>query len=78
MKIDVSYKKLWHLLLDREMNKNNLRELTGLSTSTVAKITKCENINIDVLVKICHALGCNIGDIMDVLPSTVVKESPVG
>ncbi|GHV17903.1 transcriptional regulator [Clostridia bacterium] len=78
MKIDVSYKKLWHLLLDREMNKNNLRELTGLSTSTVAKITKCENINIDVLVKICQALGCNIGDIMDVLPPTEVKESPVG
>jgi DNA-binding Xre family transcriptional regulator len=77
MKVDVSYRKLWHLLLDRDMNKNKLRELTGLSTSTVAKITKCENINIDVLVKICQALGCNIGDIMDVLSPADTKESLV-
>jgi len=83
MKTYVSYKKLWHLLIDRDMNKNKLREITGLSTSTIAKITKCENINIDVLVKVCHALECNIGDIMDVLPTMQEmglpsdKQSPV-
>jgi DNA-binding Xre family transcriptional regulator len=68
MKVYVSYKKLWKVLIDRDMNKKNLRELTGISTASIAKLTKGENINTDILVKICHALGCNIGDIMDIFP----------
>ena len=64
----VSYKKLWKTLIDRDMNKRNLREMTGISTASVAKLTKGENINTDILVKVCHALDCNIGDIMDILP----------
>jgi len=63
-----SYKKLWKLLIDRDMNKKNLRELTGISTASIAKMTKGENINTDILVKVCHALDCNIGEIMDILP----------
>jgi DNA-binding Xre family transcriptional regulator len=68
MKVYVSYKKLWHILLERDMNKKNLREVTGLSTASVAKLSKGENVNTDILVKICHALNVNIGEIMDVFP----------
>jgi DNA-binding Xre family transcriptional regulator len=68
MKVYVSYKKLWHILLERDMNKKNLREITGLSTASVAKLSKGKNVNTDILVKICHALSVNIRDIMDVFP----------
>jgi len=64
----VSYKKLWKILIDRDMSKKDLRELTGVSTASIAKMTKGENINTIILVKICHALKCNAGDIMDILP----------
>ncbi len=70
----VSYKKLWKILIDRDMNKKNLRELTGISTASIAKLTKGENINTDILVKICHALECNISDIMDILPADKCAE----
>jgi DNA-binding Xre family transcriptional regulator len=60
-------------MLDREMNKKKLMSITGSSTSTMAKVTKCENVTLDVLVKICHALDCNIGDIMDVIPKDALK-----
>ena len=69
MKVYVSYKKLWKILIDRDMNKKNLREMTGISTASIAKLTKGENINTDILVKVCHALDCNIGEIMDILPA---------
>jgi DNA-binding Xre family transcriptional regulator len=75
MKVYVSYKKLWHILLERDMNKGKLRELTGLSTASVAKLTKGENVNTDILVKICHALKVNIGEIMDVFPPDKGVES---
>ena len=68
MNVYVSYKKLWKILIDRDMNKKNLRELTGISTASIAKLTKGENISTDILVKVCHALNCNIGEIMDILP----------
>jgi DNA-binding Xre family transcriptional regulator len=66
----VSYKKLWHLLIDRDLKKKDLMRLTGISTSSVAKLTKSENVNTDILVRICSALGCNISDIMDVIPDS--------
>jgi len=74
----VSYKKLWKMLIDHDMNKKNLREQTGISTASIAKLTKGENINTDILVKICHALDCNIGDIMDVLPDNDCIEPNTG
>ena len=69
----VSYKKLWHLLLDKDMNKQDLRKLTGISSSTIAKLTNGENVNTDILVKICEVLNCNISDIMDILPNEEKK-----
>lgn len=64
-----SYKKLWKLLIDRDMKKKDLRMLTGISSSTIAKMTKNETVSTDVLIKICSALNCDVGDIMEIVPS---------
>lgn len=63
-----SYKKLWKILIDRNMKKKDLMEATGVSPSTMAKLTAGENVNLDVLRRICEALKLNIGDIMDFIP----------
>jgi DNA-binding Xre family transcriptional regulator len=62
----VSYNKLWHLLIDKKMNKNDLRKATGLSTTTIAKLTKGQIMTTDILLKICKALDCDFADIMEV------------
>ena len=64
----VSYKKLWKLLIDRDMKKKDLREKANLSPSLVAKLGKNENMTTDVLVRICTALNCDISDIMEIVP----------
>ena len=63
----VSYKKLWKLLIDKDMNKTELRTATGITTTALAKLGRNENVNTEVLVKICKALECNIEDIMEVV-----------
>ena len=63
----ISYKKLWKLLIDKNMNKGDLTKVADISTSTVSKLAKGENVNTDVLLKICHALGCDLGDIAEVV-----------
>ena len=63
-----SYKKLWKIIIDREISKTEFRIKAGISTMTLAKLGKNENVSMDVLKKICKALDCNIGDIMDILP----------
>ena len=60
----VSYKKLWKLLIDKDMKKKDLRNATGMSSASMAKLAKNENITTDVLVRICNALGCDLSDIM--------------
>lgn len=67
----VSYKKLWKLLIDHDMKKKDLAEKASISSYTIAKMTKGENVTTDILVRICETLNCNIEDIMEVLP---VKE----
>ena len=62
----VSYKKLWKLLIDKDMKKKDLREATGISTASMAKLSKNENLTTDVLLRICDALKCDITDIMEV------------
>ena len=62
----VCYKKLWKLLIDRNMNKTKLREASGITTTALAKLGRNENVNTEVLVKICKALDCNIEDIMEI------------
>ena len=62
----ISYKKLWKLLIDKDMRKEDLRLKAGISTNTMAKLGKNENVNTDILVKICSALNCDIADIMEI------------
>ena len=63
----VSYKKLWKLLIDKEMTRTDLRIAVGASSSTFAKLSKDEYISFDLITRICKALNCNVGDIMDVV-----------
>ena len=63
----VSYKKLWKLLIDRDMKKKDLCAVAGISHASVAKLGKNENVTKDVLVKICTALKCDISDIMEII-----------
>ena len=62
----ISYKKLWKLLIDRDMNKRDLRLAAGISAASVAKLSKGLNVNTDILVKICKALECDTSDIMEI------------
>ena len=62
----MSYKKLWKLLIDRDMNKGDLRISAGISSASMARLSKNENVTTDILLKICNALDCNISDIMEV------------
>ena len=64
----VSYKKLWKLLIDKEMKKKDLRSLTGVSTTTMSRLAKDENVSTEILAKICAALNCDVGDIMEFVP----------
>ncbi len=61
----ISYKKLWKLLLDKNLNKTDLRVAVGMSSGTLAKLSKDEAVSMEVLAKICAYLKCNIGDIME-------------
>ena len=61
----VSYDKLWKLLIDKKMNKTQMRLATGISSSTLTKLSKEEPVTLEVLEKICNELHCNIGDIVE-------------
>ena len=63
----VSYKKLWKLLIDKDMMKKELSEKANVSYYTLAKMNKGENVTTDVLVRICKALECNLDDIMELV-----------
>ena len=63
----VNYNKLWKKLIDLEMSRTQMRLKAGISTKQLAKLGKNENVNTEILVKICEALGCNIDEIMDVV-----------
>lgn len=63
----VSYNKLWKLLIDKDMNKQDLKEKSGISAATVAKLGRGDNLTTDVLVKICDAIDCDITDIMELV-----------
>lgn len=62
-----SYKKLWKLLIDKDMKKKDLAEKAEVSNYTLGKLTRGENVTTDVLVKICKVLECDIGDIMEIV-----------
>ena len=62
----ISYNKLWKLLIDKRMNKKDLRLAAGVSTAVIAKLGKGDNVTTDVLLKICNVLNCDIADIMEI------------
>jgi len=66
----ISYNKLWKLMIDLNMNKTKLREVAGLSTNIIARLSKNESVSMDTLLRICTALRCNVGDIVDVIEET--------
>ena len=63
----ISYNKLWKLLIDKGMTKTQMRLQADISTTTLAKLGKNETVSMDILLKICKLLDCNVGDIMDVI-----------
>ena len=67
--MSTSYKKLWKLLIDKDMKKKDLAEAAGISNYTITKMGKGENITTDVLGKICAALDCSLDDIMEFIPN---------
>jgi DNA-binding Xre family transcriptional regulator len=67
----VSYKKLWKILIDRDMKKQDLQKEAKVSWGVVAKLSKGETVNMETLIKICKTLNCGVDDVMDILPDEV-------
>ena len=68
--MDVCYNKLFKLLIDKRMKKTELRQAIGVSPNTMSRLSNNEFVSMDVLVKLCRALNCDIGDIVEVVPIT--------
>lgn len=68
--MSISYKNLWKLLIDRDMKKKDLQKLAGISAASITKLGKNENVNTEIIAKICTALKCDVSDIMEVIPDT--------
>lgn len=71
---EFSYNRLWKMLIDRNMKKGELQEMSNVSAASIAKMGRCENVTTDVLLRICEALNCNIEDIMERIPIQQDKE----
>ena len=69
--MQISYKKLWKLLIDRDLLKKDLIEMSAISQSSVTKLGHNDNVNTEILVKICTALECDLTDIMELVPDKV-------
>lgn len=69
----ISYKKLFKLLIDRNMKKKDLCAAAGISTTSVSKLAKNQNVNTEILEKICKALNCNTDDIMEYISTEATK-----
>ena len=68
----ISYKKLWKLLIDRDMKKKDLRALTGISSNTITKLANNENVTMEVIEKICLGMRCTIDEVVDFIPDDQV------
>ena len=71
----VSYKKLWKLLIDKDLMKKDLRATTGVSTTTMSRLSKDENVSTEILAKICTVLNCDVGDNMEFVPDSSAEGS---
>ena len=70
----VSYKKLFKLMIDRDMKKTDLKEMASIGNSTMTKLAKDENVTMDVMAKICNALNCTMDEIVEVLPDEEIMK----
>ena len=70
----VSYKKLFKLMIDRDMKKKDLKEMASIGNSTMTKLAKDENVTMDVMAKICIALNCTMDEIVEVLPDEEIMK----
>ena len=68
MDMVISYKKLWKLLIDKDLRKKDLPAIAGISRSSITKMGHNENVNTEILVKICNALKCDICDSVELVP----------
>lgn len=66
--MEISYKKLWKLLIDRDMKKKDLQSSAGISWASVTKLSKGEAVSMDVLIKVCKAMNCDIEDVVELIP----------
>lgn len=71
--MEVSYKKLWKLLIDRDMKKKDLQAAAGISWASVTKLSKGESVSMEVLIKVCKAMKCDVGDIVEFIPVDEIK-----
>lgn len=73
--VEVSYKKLWKILIDKDMKKKDLQASAGISWASVTKFSKGERVSMEVLMKVCKTLNCDIGDIVELIPT---EENEIG
>lgn len=62
----ISYKKLWKLLIDKDLKKKDLQRISGISAASITKLAKNENVNMEIIEKVCLALHCDVGDITEI------------
>ena len=73
--VEVGYKKLWKILIDKDMKKKDLQASAGISWASVTKLSKGERVSMEVLMKVCKTLNCDIGDIVELIPT---EENEIG
>lgn len=71
--MELSYKKLWKLLIDRDMKKKDLQAAAGISWASVTKLSKGESVSMEVLIKVCKAMKCDVGDIVEFILVDEIK-----
>lgn len=69
----ISYNKLWKLLIDKDMKRKELKELAGVSQNVMSKLSKNQAVSMESMEKLCEALQCDIGDVMEFIPTTQEK-----
>lgn len=75
LKTQFSYNRLWKMLIDRNIQKQELQKMSEVSAASIAKMGRCENVTTDVLLRICEALDCKVEDIMERVPSKTMSNS---
>ncbi|WP_458622133.1 helix-turn-helix domain-containing protein [Mesomycoplasma ovipneumoniae] len=71
-KMKISYKPLWHMLVERKMNKEDLKKASGISSNIVARMGKDKSVSLETIVKICTALDCKIEDVVEIIRDTKI------